>query len=108
MGWAARMKRWVAGLLGAVGVLLPGVCGEKEYVYGGVDATGERLGVMPKNTGVDLSEPNEGYCDGCISTLEAFHMQWLKYVSKESNEVRAASVARGCRHIHTLGTSSRG
>jgi hypothetical protein len=91
------MKRWVAGLLGAYVLLLPGVCGEKQYVYGGVDATGERLGVMPKDTGVDMSEPNEGYCDGCISTLEAFHMQWLKYVSKESNEVRAISLDIGSR-----------
>lgn len=81
------MKHGVAGLLAGCTLLLHGACGqEKQYVYGGVDVTGERLGVMPKNTGVDMSQPNEGYCDGCISTLEAFHMQWLQYVSKESNE----------------------
>ena len=59
---------------------------EQEYKYGGVDVTGERIGVMPTNTGVDLSEPNQAYCDGCLSTLESFHIQWLSYVSKESQE----------------------
>ena len=59
---------------------------EQEYKYGGVDVTGERIGVMPTNTGVDLSEPNQAYCDGCLSTLESFHIQWLAYVSKESQE----------------------
>lgn len=73
------------GVLAAC-LALPSAIGEQSYKYGGVDATGERLGVMPTDTGVDFSEPNEGYCDGCLSTLEAFHMQWLQYVSKESNE----------------------
>lgn len=52
----------------------------------GVDVTGEHLGVMPTDTGVDFSEPNQGYCDGCLSTIETFHLQWLRYVSKESVE----------------------
>eukprot|EP01052_Picozoa_sp_SAG31_P014149 SAG31_NODE_870_length_11338_cov_14.525047_1_plen_222_part_00 len=41
---------------------------------------------MPSNTGIDFSEPNQGYCDGCLSTIETFHLQWLRYVSKESVE----------------------
>ena len=26
------------------------------------------------------------YCDGCISTIEQFHLQWLKYLGKETKE----------------------
>eukprot|EP01046_Picozoa_sp_COSAG06_P068383 COSAG06_NODE_18160_length_901_cov_1.865337_2_plen_60_part_01 len=60
------MRRCTVRLLAVCVLLLPGGSAqEKRYVYGGVDATGERLGVMPKDTGVDMSEPNEGYCDGC-------------------------------------------
>ena len=128
-------------MLLAVVVML--VAAEKEYSYGGVEVTGDKLGVMPKvgqgrglklvmlmgcwvgvewggcsasdseggargddlefdscvdswwcsvnflsnrrwrggvrqNTGVDFSEPNQAYCDGCLSTVETFHLQWLK------------------------------
>lgn len=94
MAGRGRQRLLLAGVgcaLVVVAGLPGGAAQEKQYVYGGVDATGERLGVMPRDTGVDMSQPNEGYCDGCLSTLEAFHMQWLKYVSKESNEVRLAS-----------------
>jgi hypothetical protein len=56
------------------------------YEYSGVKSTGETLGVLPSGTGVDFSEPNQAYCDGCISTVETFHLQWLKWLSKESLE----------------------
>eukprot|EP01047_Picozoa_sp_COSAG01_P037362 COSAG01_NODE_2963_length_6794_cov_3.981321_8_plen_325_part_00 len=59
---------------------------DSEYRYGGLEVTGEHLGVLPKNTGIDFSKPNQAYCDGCVTTVEQFHMQWLRYVTKESQE----------------------
>ena len=61
---------------------------DTEYKYGGADVTGEHLGAMPHNTGVDMTKPNQAYCDGCLVAVEEFHMQWLRYVTKESQEVR--------------------
>jgi hypothetical protein len=57
-----------------------------EYKYGGVDILGEHLGVLPTGTGVDMTRPNQAYCDGCLTAVEEFHVQWLQYVSKESRE----------------------
>ena len=54
----------------ALAALAPsGSWAEKQYSYGGVDVTGEHLGVMPKGTGIDFSEPNLGYfCFDSTST----------------------------------------
>lgn len=82
----AGCGRWVLLVVSLAAGLHRPALAEKRYQYGGVDKTGEHLGVMPKETGVDFSGPNQGFCDGCLSTVETFHLQWLKYVTKESAE----------------------
>ena len=56
---------------------------------GEILADGTAVGERPIEDATEVEEwgePSVESCDGCLSTLEAVHMQWVAYLTKETKE----------------------